>query len=165
MSLPTDRDARNALPIWDGLMMYFPDVWAEVAKVSVLGNKQHNLGAKLFYRRGSFMEPAPSTLVLARAYHEAAQHLSRSLIDIAGRNTPDKLVVSLPPGLARLPGAGPGHESRHSLAGWPHSVACPPCHSVTRHQSVPGRRARSRTQCQDDSDSDGHGTQSRGHWH
>ena len=51
MGLPTDRDARNALPIWDGLMMYFPDVWAEVAKVSVLGNKQHNLGAKLFWNR------------------------------------------------------------------------------------------------------------------
>src|SRR5271166_2583239 len=51
MALPTDRDARNALPIWDGLMMYFPDVWAEVAKVSVLGNKQHNLGAKLFWNR------------------------------------------------------------------------------------------------------------------
>jgi Domain of unknown function (DUF5664) len=51
MSLPTDRDARNALPIWDGLMMYFPDVWAEVAKVSLLGNKQHNLGARLFWNR------------------------------------------------------------------------------------------------------------------
>ena len=51
MGLPTDRDARNALPIWDGLMMYFPDVWAEVAKVSVLGNKQHNLGEKLFWNR------------------------------------------------------------------------------------------------------------------
>ena len=63
---------------------------------------EEDLGAKLFYRRGSFMEPAPSTLVLARAYHEAAQHLSRSLMDIASRNTPDKLVVSLPPGLARL---------------------------------------------------------------
>jgi LysR family glycine cleavage system transcriptional activator len=63
---------------------------------------EEELGAKLFYRRGSFMEPAPSTLVLARAYHEAAAQLSRSLIDIAGRNTPDKLVVSVPPGLARL---------------------------------------------------------------
>ena len=49
MSLPTDRDARNALPIWDGCIAYFPDVWAEVAKVSVLGNKQHDLGDKLFW--------------------------------------------------------------------------------------------------------------------
>lgn len=44
MSLPTDRDARNALPVWDGCIMYFPDVWAEVAKVSIAGNKQHNIG-------------------------------------------------------------------------------------------------------------------------
>jgi hypothetical protein len=51
MSLPIDRDARNAIPLWDGLFSYFPDVWAEVAKVSVLGNKQHNLGAKLFWNR------------------------------------------------------------------------------------------------------------------
>jgi hypothetical protein len=51
MSLPTDRDARNAIPLWDGLFSYFPDVWAEVAKVSVVGNKQHNLGQKLFWNR------------------------------------------------------------------------------------------------------------------
>ncbi len=49
MTLPTDRDARNALPVWDGCFAYFPDVWAEVAKVSVFGNKQHNLGSKLFW--------------------------------------------------------------------------------------------------------------------
>lgn len=49
MSLPTDRDARNAIPVWDGCIAYFPDVWAEVAKVSVLGNKQHNLGASKLY--------------------------------------------------------------------------------------------------------------------
>jgi hypothetical protein len=51
MPLPSDRDARNAIPLWDGLLAYFPDVWAEVAKVSVLGNKQHNLGAKLHFNR------------------------------------------------------------------------------------------------------------------
>lgn len=52
MSLPTDRDARNGLPIWDGAIMYFPDVWAEIAKVSVIGNKQHALGGKLRWERG-----------------------------------------------------------------------------------------------------------------
>lgn len=49
MSLPTDRDARNALPVWDGCIAYFPDIWAEIAKVSVAGNKQHGLGAKLHW--------------------------------------------------------------------------------------------------------------------
>ena len=62
---------------------------------------EDELGIKLFYRRGSFMEPAPSSLLLARSYHEAAQHLSRSLIDVAGRNAPDNLVISAPPGFAR----------------------------------------------------------------
>ena len=49
MSLPKDRAARNALPVWDGCLNYFPDVWAEVAKVSVAGNKQHGLGDKLHW--------------------------------------------------------------------------------------------------------------------
>lgn len=52
MTLPTDRDARNALPVWDGCIMYFPDVWAEIAKVSAAGNKQHALGGKLRWERG-----------------------------------------------------------------------------------------------------------------
>lgn len=52
MSLPVDRDARNAIPVWDGCIAYFPDVWAEIAKVSVLGNKQHALGGKLRWERG-----------------------------------------------------------------------------------------------------------------
>lgn len=49
MTLPTDRAARNGLPVWDGCIAYFPDVWAEVAKVSVLGNTQHNLGQRLHW--------------------------------------------------------------------------------------------------------------------
>lgn len=49
MSLPTDRNARNALPVWDGCLVYFPDVWAEIAKVSALGNQQHGLGDKLHW--------------------------------------------------------------------------------------------------------------------
>ena len=49
--LPNDRDARNALPVWDGCMAYFPDCWAEIAKVSVLGNVQHGLGPKLNFAR------------------------------------------------------------------------------------------------------------------
>src|ERR1700675_693599 len=51
MTLPTDRDARNALPVWDGCLVYFPDCWAEIAKVSVIGNKQHALGSKLRFAR------------------------------------------------------------------------------------------------------------------
>lgn len=52
MSLPTDDKERKALPIWDGVIMYFPDVWAEVAKVSKAGNDQHNPGQPLHWARG-----------------------------------------------------------------------------------------------------------------
>ena len=47
MGLPTDDKARKALPIWDGVVMYFPDSVAAVAEVSRLGNEQHNPGEKL----------------------------------------------------------------------------------------------------------------------
>jgi hypothetical protein len=49
--LPSDRDARNALPVWDGCLTYFPDCWAEIAKVSAAGNKQYGFGGKLRWER------------------------------------------------------------------------------------------------------------------
>ena len=51
MPLPDDRDARNALPVWDGCFRYFPDAWAEIARVSVAGNKQHAFGGDLRWVR------------------------------------------------------------------------------------------------------------------
>ena len=51
MALPTDDKARKALPIWEGCLLYFPDVWAEVARVSKAGNDQHNPGEKLHWAR------------------------------------------------------------------------------------------------------------------
>lgn len=41
---PTEANARNEYPLADGLLYYFPNALAAVAKVSVAGNKQHNLG-------------------------------------------------------------------------------------------------------------------------
>jgi hypothetical protein len=78
MTLPTDRDARNAIPLWDGLFSYFPDVWAEIAKVSVLGNKQHNLGAKLFWNR------AVSTDHLNKVMRHCFDHGTGSVMDTDG---------------------------------------------------------------------------------
>lgn len=51
MGLPTDNTARKMLPIWDGVILYFPDVWAALAEVSVAGNTQHNAGEKLHWAR------------------------------------------------------------------------------------------------------------------
>ncbi len=56
MSLPTDDKERKALPIWDGVIMYFPDALAAVAKVSKIGNDQHNPGEPLHWARGKSME-------------------------------------------------------------------------------------------------------------
>jgi hypothetical protein len=78
MSLPTDRDARNAIPLWDGLFAYFPDVWAEIAKVSVLGNKQHGLGAKLFWNR------EVSTDHLNKVMRHCFDHGTGNVIDTDG---------------------------------------------------------------------------------
>ncbi len=39
--LPTDAAARKAIPIGTGVLDYFPDALAEVAKVSFAGQKQH----------------------------------------------------------------------------------------------------------------------------
>lgn len=42
MSLPTDPKERKAIPIYSGVLKYFPLSLAEVAKVSLIGNTQHN---------------------------------------------------------------------------------------------------------------------------
>lgn len=51
MSLPTDDKDRKALPIWTGVMLYFPDALLEVARVSKIGNDQHNPGEPLHWAR------------------------------------------------------------------------------------------------------------------
>ena len=77
MSLPTDRDARNALPIWDGCLAYFPDAWAEIAKVSVLGNKQHNLGPLRWNR-------AVSTDHENKVMRHLLDHAAGNVMDVDG---------------------------------------------------------------------------------
>jgi hypothetical protein len=78
MTLPTDRDARNALPIWDAVVLYFPDVWAEIAKVSVIGNKQHALGETLYFDRNV------STDHLNKVMRHALDHGTGTLMDTDG---------------------------------------------------------------------------------
>ncbi len=50
--LPTDAAARKNLPIWKGVMKYFPRTMAAMAAVSVAGNEQHNPGEELHWSRG-----------------------------------------------------------------------------------------------------------------
>lgn len=49
--LPDDSAARKEIPLGTGLVDYFPDALAYVAKVSYLGNQQHNPGQPLHWAR------------------------------------------------------------------------------------------------------------------
>jgi hypothetical protein len=51
MSLPTDAKARKAVPIFSGVVRYFPDALAAVAELSRIGNDQHSPGMPLRWDR------------------------------------------------------------------------------------------------------------------
>ena len=51
MSLPTDKVARKGVPIYSGVLRYFPDAIAAVAELSRIGNDQHNPGEPLHWAR------------------------------------------------------------------------------------------------------------------
>ena len=76
--LPTDPKARKAMPAFTGVILYFPDVWGEVAKVSVLGNEQHNPGEPLHWERGK------STDQLDAAFRHMIDHGSGNPRDTDG---------------------------------------------------------------------------------
>lgn len=48
-NLPTDAADRKALPVFSGVLRYFPDALAEVALVSRVGNEQHHPGEPLHW--------------------------------------------------------------------------------------------------------------------
>jgi hypothetical protein len=50
-TLPTDAKARKALPIFSGVLRYFPDAIAAVAACSQAGNDQHHPGQPLHWDR------------------------------------------------------------------------------------------------------------------
>jgi hypothetical protein len=49
--LPTDAAERKAVPIYSGVLKYFPDALAAVAECSKKGNDQHNPGKPLHWDR------------------------------------------------------------------------------------------------------------------
>jgi hypothetical protein len=49
--LPTEAAERKKIPLWSGLMQYFPDALIAVAKLSYIGNQQHNPGQPLHWAR------------------------------------------------------------------------------------------------------------------
>lgn len=73
MSAPTDNAARKALPLFSGVLKYFPDALLEVAHVSLVGNRQHNGDSPLRWAKEKSRDEADS--------------LSRHLLDIGTRDT------------------------------------------------------------------------------
>lgn len=51
-SLTEDDALRNELPMFDGLLAYFPNALAAVSQVSKIGNDQHNPGQPMHWARG-----------------------------------------------------------------------------------------------------------------
>ena len=56
--LTTDKEARKAQPIATGVLDYFPLALADVARLSKIGNDQHNPGEPMHWARGKSMDQA-----------------------------------------------------------------------------------------------------------
>ena len=50
-TLPTDAAERKKVPLYRGLFRYFPAALAEVARLSQIGNEQHNPGEDMYWAR------------------------------------------------------------------------------------------------------------------
>lgn len=49
--LPTDPAQRKEAPVFSGVLAYFPDALAEIARLSKAGNDQHNPGEPMHWAR------------------------------------------------------------------------------------------------------------------
>ena len=52
MTLPRDSQVRKTIPMFRGLLEYFPDALAYVSHVSHKSNEKHNPGEKMHWARG-----------------------------------------------------------------------------------------------------------------
>src|SRR6185503_3638261 len=60
--LETDSDKRKAIPLYRGLLRYFPDALAEVARLSQAGNDKHNPGEPLHWARAKSTDELDSLM-------------------------------------------------------------------------------------------------------
>ena len=113
MGLPTDPTVRKSLPIWTGVIQYFPDVWAEIAKVSQVGNDQHNPGEPLHWARDKSVDQMNTAFRHLLDYAagqrldtDGTLHLAKAIwrlcaecqVDIERAATPSPVVTSLSAG-------------------------------------------------------------------
>lgn len=84
LPLPVDDQARKDLPIFDGVLMYFPNAMAAVAEVSRLGNAQHNPGERLHWARGKSTDQYNTALRhlmdhrMGKRYNGKGRHLANA---------------------------------------------------------------------------------------
>src|ERR1017187_10221651 len=60
--LPKDAKERKRIPLASGVFDYFTSALIEIAKVSFIGNEQHNKGEKLHWARGKSMDHSDTML-------------------------------------------------------------------------------------------------------
>lgn len=86
--LPTDSEERKQIPLFSGVLNYFPLAVAAVARVSKRGNDKHNPGQPLHWSRGKSNDHADcivrhlidvETLNAAGEYEDAAALAWRAL--------------------------------------------------------------------------------------
>lgn len=79
LRLPKGDKERKMLPVFTGFLMYFPLACAEVAKVSLVGNEQHNPGQPMHWAREK------STDQLNTGIRHAMDHGMGNIKDDGGR--------------------------------------------------------------------------------
>jgi len=80
--LPSEPAARKAVPICTGVLDYFPDALAEIARVSKAGNDQHNPGQPLHWAKEKSRDEADALI----------RHLlDRGFVDTDGQRHSAKL--------------------------------------------------------------------------
>jgi len=57
-ALPSDPRERKEIPLAEGLLWYFPNALAEIARISKMGNDQHNPGQPLHHARSKSTDHA-----------------------------------------------------------------------------------------------------------
>ena len=61
-TLPRDSEARKAIPLYRGVLRYFPAAMRAAAEVSKVGNDKHNPGEEMHHARGKSMDHADCIL-------------------------------------------------------------------------------------------------------
>lgn len=88
MALPEDAQERKEIPVYSGVINYFPDALAAVAKVSKRGNDQHNPGTPLHWDRSKSGDELDAMMrhVIDKDWDKVAwralAHLQKELEDV-----------------------------------------------------------------------------------